>query len=154
MYEKLLREAACLGIDVYEWDMPQRIKGLYGDGVIIINKHVRSDVEKTCIMAEEMGHHHMTAGDILDQSSIANKKQEVKARRWAYSKLVPLQAIISAYQAGVRSRYELADYLGITEEFLEEAIRYYKQRYGISKTIGDYVVYFDPLSISETNSEY
>lgn len=149
MYAKLLREAEQLGIDIYEKEMPPRLKGLYGDSVIWINKNIPTEAEKACILAEEMGHYHTSAGNILDQTKIENRRQEIRARRWAYEKIVPLRSLVQAWQAGVSGRYELAEYLGVTEEFLEEAIKYYKQRYGLSASIDGYIIYFDPLAISE-----
>lgn len=54
-------------------------KGLYADNIIWINKYLPTSVEKACILAEELGHHYTTAGDILDQNDIENCKQELKA---------------------------------------------------------------------------
>ena len=72
-------------------------------------------------LAEELGHYHTTVGDIIDQSSDANRKQELRARLWSYNKLIGLHGIISCHKAHYTTSYEMADYLGVTEEFLHEA---------------------------------
>ena len=42
-----------------------------------------TDIEKSCVLAEELGHYYTTVGDILDQSDDGNRKQERRARLWA-----------------------------------------------------------------------
>ena len=45
--------------------------------------------------------------------------------------------------------YEMADYLGVTEEFLQEALQCYRSKYGICVQYDNYVIYFDPVSVLE-----
>jgi Zn-dependent peptidase ImmA (M78 family) len=149
MYEKLLCEAGKENIEVVYMPLKGRIKGLYCDKVIAINKNIETTAEKTCILAEELGHHYTTAGNILNQKKITNRKQERLARAWAYKRLVPLDKLIAAYRAGVKSRYELAEYLHITEQFLAAALNYYKSKYGIYCQIGNCYICFEPLGIIE-----
>ncbi len=151
-YEKLLNEAQHHEIDTYEKPLSKRNKGLYADNVIWINKHLTTE-DKTCTLAEELGHYHTSSGDILDQSNISNRKQEKQARNWAYKKLVSLEGIIEAYHAGVQTKYELAEYLNVTEAFLLDALNRYKEEYGISKTLYNYTVFFDSLAVLEMFDE-
>ena len=148
MYEKLIIEAEKENIEVYEYDFKSSIKGLYIDNVIGIDKKL-TNREKTCIIAEEIGHYHKSYGDILDQSYITNRKEERKARIWAYKRLIGITDLINAYKNGVRNRFELAEYLNVTETFIEEVISYYLQIYGSYVCIDNYVVYFEPLAILE-----
>ncbi|MGG0891654.1 ImmA/IrrE family metallo-endopeptidase [Cytobacillus horneckiae] len=149
MYEKLLSEATHQGVGIYEMPMKPTVRGLYSDNIIWINRLVPSMAEKTCILAEELGHYHTSAGNILDQSKIVNRKQELRARQWAYERLVPLDKIIQAQKEGIRNRFELASYLGVTEEFLEEALRRYKDKYGVFTVVNEITLYFDPLGTLE-----
>lgn len=149
MYEKLLMEAERLGIHTIEKPMSIRIKALYSDNVIQINKNISSHVEKACILAEEIGHYHTSSGNILDQSHIVNRKQELRARSWAYEKLVPLPEIVQAQKAGVRNRHELSEYLGVSEAFLENALIRYKEKHGLFVAIDNYIIYFEPLGVLE-----
>ena len=146
-YDNLLDECVNLGINIKELTLrgsDGRCKG----NRIAINKKL-STKEKKCVLAEEMGHYHKTVGDILDQSNINNIKQEIIARRWSYEKLISILDIINAYRSGVKNRYELADYLDVTEEFLIETIEYYKCKYGIYYQIDNYLIYFEPLGVME-----
>lgn len=149
MYEQLLKEADHLGIETQEKPMPKRLKGLYSDNVIRINRNIRSYAEKACTLAEEIGHHHTSFGDILDQSSVINKKQELAARRWAYKRLVPLSKIVQAQKNGIKNKFELAQFIGVTEEFLDMALSRYKEIYGLYTTFENYTVYFEPLGVLE-----
>ena len=149
MYEQLLIEADQLEIEIREKPLPTRLKGLYSDNVIWINRNIRNNTEKACTLAEEIGHHHTSFGDILDQTSLVNKKQELAARRWAYTRLVPLSKIVQANKVGIRNRYELAHFLCVTEDFLEEALKRYKEKYGTFTTYKNYTVFFEPLAILE-----
>ncbi len=148
-YEKLLHEAFQQGVEVYEQPMQPRNKGLYSNNVIWINKFLPSSVEKGCVLAEELGHYHTSSGDILDQTKLVNRKQEKRARNWAYKRLIPLTSFIDAYKAGIKNRYELAFYLGVTESFIEETLYRYKEEYGICVTVNEHTVYFEPLGILE-----
>lgn len=130
---------------VYEFKMIN--KGLYADGVISINKHL-PHAEKTCILAEELGHHFTSYGDILDQKKYENEKQELRARAWAAEMLLPLDKFISAFEYGCRDRFELAAFLEVTEEFISESVEYYKRKHGLfARTNSGHVVYFDPLGV-------
>lgn len=149
MYEKLLCEAEKENIEVVYMPLKGRIKGLYCDKVIAINKNIETTVEKTCVLAEELGHYYTTVGNILDQSKIENRKQERRARTLAYQKLVPLDKLVEAYKDGIKNRFELAEYLQVTEKFLDEALKYYKEKYGIYCRVGKYWICFDPLGIIE-----
>lgn len=124
------------------------LKGLYCDGSIAIEKDMTS-VEKACVLAEELGHYYTTVGNILDQTNAGNRKQERRARLWAYRKMFDLTDLVSAYKRGCRNRYEVAEYLGVTEEFLTEALCTYKEKYGVYAKIDRYVICFEPLGVLE-----
>ena len=72
-----------------------RIKGRR----IAIRKDMNT-VQKACVLAEELGHHETSSGNILDQSSTANRKQEYKARIWAYREMISPDDLFSAFRYG------------------------------------------------------
>ena len=122
-----------------------KFKGLYYDGCIAISNDIDTEKERACVLAEELGHHYTTFGDILEQKiSVDNRKQELKARLWGYNKLIGLAGILSSYQAGYRNAYEMAEYLNVTEEYLKEAIEAYRRKYGICTRIDNCIIYFEP----------
>ena len=147
MYEKLLCQATKEEIEVIDLPLQGKTKGLYCDGVIALNKNISTTSEKTCILAEELGHYYTSCGNIIDQKITFNKKQEVKARRWAIKRLVPLKNIIKAYKAGCRDMYEMAEFIGVTEKFLWTAFAAYNAIYGKYRKHGKYLIYFDPPGI-------
>lgn len=149
-YEGLREEARVTGVEVIEWIMRGRNRGFCGDGVIAIDKRINTTIEKACILAEELGHFHTTVGDILDQSIIQNRKQERRAREWAYNRLIPLSRIIDAHHARVKGRHDISEFLSVTEEFLQDSINRYMDKYGLFVEVDNrYVIMFEPLSVIE-----
>ena len=142
-YETLLKEADSLGLIVKEKPLRYnngRIKG----NRIAIRKDIETTNEKACVLAEELGHHYTAAGNILDQSTATNRKQEMRGRIVAYNKLVGLRGIIDAYLHNCQNLFETAEYLGVTEEFLNDSLTYYTNKYGVCTQVDNYVVFFQP----------
>lgn len=143
-YDELKRNYDdCLTIEEMSLSDVNGLKGLYIDNCIAIEKKMNS-AEKACILAEELGHHFTTAGDILDLTDIRCRKQEQIARLWAYNKQIGLTGIINAYKADCKNRYDMAEYLGVTEPFLAEALDCYRSKYGTCVIVDNYIVYFEP----------
>lgn len=143
--EVLEDESEKENIDVFSYIFDSdRIKGLYCDSVIAINKDIDTTTEKACILAEELGHYHTTVGNILDQEDTSNRKQEYRARFWAYNHLIGLTGIIKAHERGCQNLYEISEFLEVTEEFLTEALKHYTDKYGTFTTVDNYIVYFQP----------
>lgn len=147
-YEKLLDDADKQHVIVTEkFDLSDtRLKGLYCDAFIAIDKNL-TEADKACVLAEELGHHATTYGNIIDQSLVMNRKQERRARVWAYYLMLQFEDIIRAYEHGCQSRYDIAEYLNISEEFLQDAINYYKDKYGAYVAYDNYFIYFEPLGV-------
>jgi len=154
-YEKLLNEAKNNNISVYEhYDLSgTQLKGLYCDSVVALSNELDTSAQRSCVLAEELGHHYTTTGNILDQSIAANRKQEHRARVWAYRRAFRLTELISAYKYGCRNRYEIAEHLNVTESFLIDAIAHYKTQYGTYAKVDNYLIYFEPLGVLELNIE-
>lgn len=146
-YEQVCDSLHQQGILICEVPMSQRIKGLYFDNVILLNSGIETEKEKVCTATEELGHHYTTAGNILDQKKVQNRKLERRARAWAYKKLVPLDKLVEAHKAGVKNRFELAEYLQVTEKFLTAALKYYKKKHGIYCRVEEYWICFEPLGV-------
>lgn len=149
-YEELQEVANQHNIEIIEYRFASpRIKGLYIDGNIALNTELRSSAEKSCVLAEELGHYYTTTGNILDQSVTANRKQELRARAYGYNLRIGLRGIVAAYESGCQNQYEIAEHLGVTEEYLIDALEYYRSKYGIYATIDNYVIYFEPLAVAK-----
>lgn len=146
MREELFNIIAGEKLRYVETDMkPLGLKGLYFDDYICVCKSIETTAEKTCVLAEELGHFFTTCGDILDQTSLHNQKQEEKARRWATNALIDPVRFIDAFKIGVRNRWELSQFLDLTEEFIEESLVCLKKLHGECVAIDEYIIHFDPL---------
>ena len=145
-YETLLENASDAGVIVDETShfCGTKIKGLYLDKHIAISKDISTDTEKACILAEELGHQYTATGNILDQSTVENRKQEMRGRIVAYNKLVGLRGIVDAYLHHCQSISESAEYLEVTEEFLIDSLNYYRNKYGVYTKLDNYVIVFEP----------
>ncbi|MBU3171386.1 ImmA/IrrE family metallo-endopeptidase [Clostridium estertheticum] len=148
-YENLLIKSDELGIEVKEIDFGDCDEcGYYCNSKILINSNLTEN-QKHTVLAEELGHHFYTYGDITNQLKIENKKQEKIARNWGYEKLVGIIDIINTYKQGTKNRHDMAEQLNVTEEFLEASIHHYKEKYGLCYKIDHYIIYFDPLGVLE-----
>lgn len=91
---------------------------------------------------DEIEYHAHT--DKADRESAIRQKQELKNRIYSYNDKIGLRGIIRSHEHGCGTLYEAAEYLDVTEEFLYEALKYYKDKYGVCATLDNYVIYFDP----------
>lgn len=66
---------------------------------------------------------------------------------WAYDKQLGLSVISDAYENKCETLHDMAEYLDVTEEFLIETLIAYTNKYGLSKKVGKYTIYFEPLQI-------
>ncbi len=145
IYEEMQDRAYNSGIDVVEYSFRNKsIKGLYCDGTAAISNDIDTNAERACILAEELGHHYTSVGNILDQTDEQNRKQEFRARMWAYNDRIQLNQFVDAYKYGCRNTYEIAEYLEVTEEFLNDALNAYKDKYGVYTIVDNYAIYFIP----------
>ncbi|EON84802.1 hypothetical protein D592_14359 [Staphylococcus epidermidis 36-1] len=144
-YEELLTKNEHIKIkDTHS--LPNGYSGFYKDGVILIDKNL-SERRKAEILYEELAHHKLTYGNILDQSKDINRKFENYARRYGYESALPLHIIVEAYNYGISNLYELAEYVQLSEEYIAEILKHYKNKYGIGTHYGEYLITFDPLRV-------
>lgn len=150
-YEELLQDADDEQVHVHESvDLngdsagEKRLNGLYVDGHIALDSQLKTTAEKTSILAEEMGHHFTSVGDITDLKNVNSRQQELDARLWGYNRLIGLRGIIHAFEHHCQNRYEMAEYLDVTEDYLEEALACYRSKYGVYTVVDNYAIYFIP----------
>lgn len=144
-YEELLTKNEHIKIkDTHA--LPNGYSGFYKDGVILIDKNL-SERRKAEVLYEELAHHKLTYGNILDQSKWINRKFENYARRHGYEAALPIRIIVEAHHYGVSNLYELAEYVQLSEEHILEILKHYKNKYGIGTHYGEYLITFDPLRV-------
>ena len=145
-YETLLEYAVNEGIKVVDFELGERMKGLYCDGYIFLNKDC-DEIEKRCILAEELGHHYTASSNIVRLDTMDKKKQELLGHRWGIEKLLPLSYIIDAIIDGCNGFAELAEQLEVTPKYLQEAIIYYGQKHGSGMEYRGHLIYFNDESM-------
>lgn len=125
LLEELYDEAQGLGIEVKQEIIPiphmdaTYISTDYGELIVLNNDG--TDVDRTCWLAEELGH-HMTGSDLaLHYNTIDDWKAEARARSWAHKRLLSPDAIRTAAQ-NTDDIYEIAEALDVNVEFLQESI--------------------------------
>ena len=148
-YEDLLIEAEKAGLTVKEIDLPisdGRIKGKR----IAIRRSIPTLSKKADVLAEELGHYYTTVGRIIDQDTANARKQERIARFLAYNRRIGLSGIILGYRNHCHNLHELAECLEVSEEFLNEALECYREKYGCYTELDGYVIMFEPhLAVME-----
>lgn len=63
---------------------------------------------------------------------------------WKYNNMIGLMGIVNAHKARCQNRHEVAEYLGVTEQFLEEALECYRSKYGVYTSFDNYIIGFEP----------
>lgn len=143
-YEELLDTADQLDLAVKEQPLTVH-DGLIRGRRIAIRKSIETQAEKSCVLAEELGHYFTSFGNILNMDEIQNRKQELRARLSGYDMQIGLIGIIECYKHHCRSLHEMAEYLQVTEEYLKEALECYSRKYGENLVaIDNYAIRFVP----------
>lgn len=145
-YEQLLTVADQEGLLVKEHSLINH-DGLISGRRIAIRRNIETQAGKSCVLAEEIGHHCTSSGDILDQTDIMHRKQEYRARFYGYNLKIGLSGLLRVYEAGCRNLFEMAEFLDCTEEYLREAIQCYRSKYGICVAVDNYIIYFEPFAV-------
>ena len=150
-YEELLILSDSKNLVVKEKNIPGYGGRLYKNR-IAINRSLPTQAAKSCVLAEEIGHHCTTTGNILDQSDTMNRKQEYRARLYGYNLRVGLIGIIQAYEACCRNLHEMAEYLDVPDDYLADVIDCYRSKYGQYVAVDNYMIYFIPqLAVMKIN---
>lgn len=149
-----LFEELCIKNDWIEIEETNRLPkfqpGFYINGKIYINSNL-PETRKAEVLYEELAHHKLTYGNILDQSKWINRKFENYAKRHGYEAALPLRIIVEAHHYGVSNLYELAQYVQLSEEHVLEILEHYKQKHGIGTHYGNYAITFEPLKVYKYN---
>lgn len=142
-YDDLLIQADLEGLRVKEKPL-QSGDGRIFNNKIAIRRDINTTIEKSCVLAEEIGHYRTGSGDITRLNTMSNQKQEYRARMMGYDIKIGLSGIICAFERGVQSKAEMADYLDVTEEYLTAALDAYRKKYGKYVSFENYTIFFEP----------
>ncbi len=96
-----------------------------GNGYVIGLDSASSPAEEKVILAHELGHCMTGGGYTLDGDSVIRVRLEKKADSWAIERLIPLKELKSAIKQGDEAVTCLAERFGVTEDFIQKAIKHY-----------------------------
>lgn len=122
--------AECANIEVYSYDLKscESLSLLQdGDCFIAINPFtLKSESEEKVKLAHELG--HCETGSFYNAYSPFDirSKHERTADKWAIEKLIPENELKEACKY-CRNRWELSIHFGVTEDFMQKALDFYKQ---------------------------
>lgn len=98
------------------------------NAIILDYKKLDTSTKEKTVLAEELGHYYCSATYSLfctDTNYI--RKQEHKAKKWAFKTLVPPNQIKKLISKGATYSYEIADELGVSEDLVSTAYEYYSE---------------------------
>ncbi|WP_017548616.1 ImmA/IrrE family metallo-endopeptidase [Salinicoccus carnicancri] len=156
--ERLLSYFPKVEIDV-DYDMPKGLTGLYErdteipHGNIVIDGRLNYYLQNG-ILAEELGHHATSYGDITHYKgkrfNLDSARQEVRARRYGVKLIMPLERLIECYKSGHwGDMYAICLHLEIDRTYFKDAIEDYKKQFGAYVKYDGYLIEFEPLNIEE-----
>jgi Zn-dependent peptidase ImmA (M78 family) len=136
-------------------DMPEKLDAYYDDacGVsrpyITINSCVESERERNALKAHELGHHENCICDLLSAPRWIRDKYEILADRWKLQRIMPIEKLICAFDAGNVTPLALADYLEITIDELISGLKLYERIKGPMLKYGQYSITWNPFNIKK-----
>lgn len=97
---------------------------------IYLNTEIENEIEKKCVLAEEIGHYikgiSITNLNDTDNTNLSlRSRNEFRAKKWAIQKLIPLNKFKRFISRNL-SKYEIADELNVTVDFVEKAYELYE----------------------------
>lgn len=129
-YEWLYQQATDQGVHVIDdAPLPAPFRGLYtraGEQAVIWICPQMTEPQRTCVLAEEIGHHFTSYGDERTMGYWQISQQETRAIAKAIELLLPWDKLRRILLQNNWTRWELAEHLGVTEEFLRWALTYYQ----------------------------
>ncbi|MBQ8203042.1 MAG: ImmA/IrrE family metallo-endopeptidase [Clostridia bacterium] len=125
---RLYRIAEREGVTVDRFSLPYNssVSVKNGDNLYIgLDSEVSGAEEKVCL-AHELGHCVTFSFYNIYSALDIREKHERRAQNWAIKKLIPKASYRKALIAGYDNIYSLAEYFGVTPDFMKKAVEYYK----------------------------
>ena len=126
----LYHELNDAGVRFYHWNMDDDLQaatieqdGKYG--VFMDFDNIHTEAEELVVVAHEGGHISTGSTHKVNSPYDLVEKHEHKANKWAVQQLVPEEALDEAVAAGNTELWQLAEYFGVTEEFMRMAVCWY-----------------------------
>ena len=95
--------------------------------IALAKRNIENSLQEKEILAEELGHYYCNALYYLNDTSTQKSKCEYRAKKWAYSILVPLQTLKQRLSDGINNIYDLAEYFNLEPTYMKECLNFYKE---------------------------
>ena len=130
MYKIIDKEK--IKVENYKWtNAKARIFEIDNDYYIALDgSKIENSVEEKQILAEELGHYYCNALYYINSDTVTKNKCEYRAKKWAYSVLVPLQRLKEKIAQGLEL-YDLADFFNVDIKYMIDCIDFYTSKYGV-----------------------
>lgn len=93
---------------------------------IAVSKDTENQAKLTSVLSHELGHYYTGYLYSADTPLQTRGRCEYRANAWAYKAICPVERIKEAIKNNGENLWEIAEYLGLPEEFAAAAIEYYK----------------------------
>lgn len=121
-----LAEKQGVTIDRFDVHSNKSVSVKYGNNLYIgLDNELSGAKEKVCL-AHELGHCLTYSFYNVYSPFDIREKHEKKADKWAIKKLVPKTNYIKAIKNGYDNIFSLAEHFGVTTDFMQKAVDYYK----------------------------
>ena len=124
---KLYNKAEKSGICVERFSMPcnRSASVVYNGRCFVAMDNELTGAEERVCLAHELGHcETMSFYNIYSPLDVRGK-HERRADHWAISELIPKSEYYKALRKGYTQLNDLAEYFGVTPEFMEKAVELY-----------------------------
>ncbi|MCQ2455207.1 MAG: ImmA/IrrE family metallo-endopeptidase [Clostridia bacterium] len=115
------------GIKIDRLSVPENksVSVKFGENYFVcIDSELSSYDEKVCL-AHELGHCVTSSFYNIYSPFDIREKHEKKADKWAIGKLIPKYLFTKALKDGYDNVYSLAEYFGVTTDFVQKAVDLY-----------------------------
>ena len=136
--ERLTEYAESRGTGVYEYPLPETrsVSAKLGDVCFIgiDSDRLSAPEERAVCLAHEIGHCETMSFYNIHSPFDIRAKPERRADIWAIKAMIPYQSYIKAIKLGYTEIYTLAEYFGVTEDFMRKTVAYYSQKTKSART--------------------
>lgn len=123
---EVYQRAEADGIEIDEFKMKELISASFPNGWIVLDRsRITSSIEEKEVLAHELGHCETESFYNIYSRYNTKERCERKADRRAISILVPRNEYCAAIRAGYHEYWELADYFGVSCQFMLKAMEFY-----------------------------
>lgn len=132
----LYRQLQHDGVHFYTWDLgptPAVSLEMGGQYAIFMDfSNIPTTAQEQVILAHEAGHVCTGSTHAAYSPYDLVARHEAQADRWAIRRLMPYESVCQAMADGLTEPWLLADHFCVTEDFVHQALAYYRDARGLS----------------------